>query len=161
MKATFENTVNILVKAYINETLEHANCAACAVGNLIAHAKGVIPILMDDTNYGELYHWSNGEEPLWQRVFCTHSAYQQIHPDQYFGTAKEQIDITGYSWEQLARIEEAFESKSDRININHQSRKYKDKLQFNGLMAVVTVLAEIHGVDLETAENARKMFVKA
>jgi len=38
--ASFENTVDILVKAYINDTLEHNNCYACAVGNIVAHNMG-------------------------------------------------------------------------------------------------------------------------
>ena len=40
MKATFSNSVDILVKAYFNDTLRHGNCLACAVGNLM-QASGV------------------------------------------------------------------------------------------------------------------------
>ena len=40
MKATFSNTVDILVKAYLNDTLRHCNCYACAVGNIISSAMG-------------------------------------------------------------------------------------------------------------------------
>ena len=38
MKATFENSVSVLVRAYMNDTLIHGNCFACAVGNLIVDA---------------------------------------------------------------------------------------------------------------------------
>jgi hypothetical protein len=40
MKATFENSVDVLVKAYLNDTLEHGQCHACAVGNLICAETG-------------------------------------------------------------------------------------------------------------------------
>ena len=37
----FHETVGILVKAYLNDTLEHTNCHACAVGNMIASKMGI------------------------------------------------------------------------------------------------------------------------
>jgi hypothetical protein len=38
MKPTFSNTIDILVKAYLNDTLQHESCSACAVGNLVSHS---------------------------------------------------------------------------------------------------------------------------
>lgn len=35
-KELFDKTIGILVNAYLNDTLENANCHACAVGNLVA-----------------------------------------------------------------------------------------------------------------------------
>lgn len=40
----YQKTVDILVKAYFDDTLQHGNCYACAVGNIIAGNCG------DDSN---------------------------------------------------------------------------------------------------------------
>lgn len=162
MTPTFEKTVDILVKAYLNDTLEHANCAACAIGNLIAHAKGVKPVLAKDTPDRGLWRFSDGTLPEWQHVFCSEGVFGQIKkPHAYIDTAKQQIDSTGYAWQDLARIEAAFEAHGDRLDMRNQSPAYRDELMFNGLMAVVEVLADIHGVSLEQKEEAKLLFVKA
>ncbi len=35
-KSLYDKTVSILVDAYMNDTLQHGNCFACAVGNIVA-----------------------------------------------------------------------------------------------------------------------------
>lgn len=144
MTPSFENTVSILVKAYLNDTLRHENCAACAVGNLIAHSLGAEVGIVT---------WVLGEEeiePAWQNVFCTNPMFpQRISPERYLAEAKYQIDATGYSWQDLAKIEASFESITKR----------EDRM-FLGLMAVVDILAEIHQVDLSTAQAAKELFVR-
>lgn len=161
MKPSFENSLSILVQAYFNGTLEHANCSACAVGNLIAHAKGLKPVPSSEIKPKHNWRFSDGSFPEWQRVFCSDiPGVQSRRADNYYGAAKEQIDSTGYSWKELARIEEAFELASDRGGMDHQSDAYKDKQRFDGLMKVVDVLADIHQVDLSIREEAKAMFVK-
>jgi hypothetical protein len=103
--ATFDNTVSILLKAYLNDELEHDNCAACAVGK-----------------------WIN----LLARIRRTK---------------------TGYSVHEIHQIEYAFE------NAPYQGDDTEEWM-FNGLMAVVDVLAEIHGIDLTAKEEAKKLFVR-
>lgn len=155
MKATFEKTVDILVKAYLNGTLEHGKCSACAVGNLVAAAKGTSPIPLV---YGGFHFdtFANGDNANWHHVFMTVADGQEVHSSRYRGPIKEQIDSTGYPWQDLARIEYAFETApgqcSDGLN---------DEWMFNGLMAVVDVLADIHGIDLQTKESAKLLFQKA
>jgi hypothetical protein len=39
----YHKTIGILVDAYFDDTLQHGNCSACAVGNLVAAAKGCTP----------------------------------------------------------------------------------------------------------------------
>ena len=63
--------------------------------------------------------------------------------------AKKQINSTGYSPIQVAQIEHACENVTN------------DPDGFLGLMAVVDVLQEIHGVDTETTEVAKERFVTA
>lgn len=159
MKATFENTVSILVKAYFEGTLEHGNCCACAVGNIIADRMGVVPKKMNRIdNEGGKICWPNRVIPAWPDVFVTNSptSKQKLRTDMYYGDSKHQIDLTGYSLIELARIEETFE----RNRILWATDKEDEQAMFNGLMAVVDVLAEIHGINLQQKESAKLMFVK-
>jgi hypothetical protein len=136
MKATFYNTVDILVKAYLNDTLEHQNCAACAVGNIIAAANGSIMLKIPPYGCSKLTVITKPEIESWfsfsQRVLET-----------------PQTLNTGYEWYELATIERAFESV--------YGMEASD-ITFEGLMKVVEVLSEIHGVSLEQKEQAKRLF---
>jgi hypothetical protein len=159
MKPTFEKTVDILVKAYLNDTLVHGNCAACAVGNIIAHALGTAPIR--SSSHPTQFLWAeydNGRSAKWYTLFVTSSKTlkQYINPI-YLALASKEIDATGYTWKELARIEFAFESAPRTCSWDDYTN---DEWMFNGLMAVVSVLAEIHGVSLEEQESAKLQFVK-
>lgn len=162
MKATFEQTVAILVKAYFDNTLEHGNCAACAVGNIIASSIGA-------KVSKSAYTWERkGIEiiPIWDELFCSGGAGGQVVvPEEYKGWVKRQIDTTGYSWQELALIERTFEKHSpfeveDYGEDEDNMRAIENSSMFNGLMAVVEVLAEIHNVDLSVKESAKLQFVK-
>jgi hypothetical protein len=147
----FNYTVNVLVQAYLNGTLEHCNCSACAVGNIIADVKKVEPVLF--CNQGDDYtnRFSDGSKPLWNYLFCsTVPGKQDVSPSAYFGEVKSEIDSTGYTWQELAKIEYAFEL--------HRNPSDEDTAMFNGLMAVVDVLAEIHEISLEQKEQAKLLF---
>lgn len=151
----FNHTLSVLVKAYFDGTLQHGNCHACAVGNIVAESNKVKftgnvfnVIAPDRIVWDERFTY-----PRWQDVFITATkGYQTVMPDKYEGAAKEQIDATGYTWQELSRIEYAFE--------NAACGKSEDDYMFNGLMAVVSVLSEIHNIDLETTEKAKALFVK-
>lgn len=143
MRPTFTQTVNVLVQAYLNDSLRHGSCDACAVGNLIDYRRPLTikeKKLMRDHTAG------------WNKVFCTfnYKKGQEIHEVNYNGLAKKQIESTGYHWRELAQIEFAFE----------RHRFDNGDAMFNGLMAVVDVLAEIHKVDLSVKENAKLLFVR-
>jgi hypothetical protein len=143
MKPTFEKTVDILVKAYLNDTLEHGNCYACAVGNMVAAANGYT-YNRDDFSL----KWSNERMPVW--IDPVWLGYVDRH-HRSFERAKSEAESTGYTIDEIARIEEAFE---------YADRHGQDRDGYNGLMAVVSVLAEIHGVSLEEKERAQMLFVK-
>lgn len=156
MTATFENTVSILVKAYLEGTLLKGHCCACAVGNICASAVGakIIEVERWKGNYSSsgTADWDTGS-PRWASVFLTVEEDRQVRrPDRYVDEAKRQIDATGYTWQQLAKIEAAFEGAMEG---------YNDATEFAGLMAVVDVLANIHGIDLAAAESAKLLFVRA
>ena len=155
--AKFNESVSILVKAYLNDTLRHLDCSACAVGNLVAASLGCEVKPLD--NVGDRYTqfmWIKGNVkygPAWHHLFVTTRGRQKINHKANRGKVAEQIEQTGYTWQQLAKVEKAFE-KAREFGYS------RDENMFRGLMSVCDVLASIHGVDLETTEAARKMFVK-
>jgi hypothetical protein len=53
----FNHTVNVLVKAYLNDTLRHNNCYACAVGNMIASANGFKYSMLKEALSDNKEHW--------------------------------------------------------------------------------------------------------
>ena len=155
MKATFEHSIDVLVKAFMNNTLEHNNCCACAVGNLVADGIGIKVVPFKGIVTKAKWESENDSvsiEKGWPLVFMTDDKKQKKRSYNYKDLAKKQIDSTGYTWQDLAKIEFAFET-ADKGNSD-------DDWMFNGLMAVVDVLAEIHGIDLEKKEEAKSMFKK-
>jgi hypothetical protein len=152
-KELYDKTISILVKAYLNDTLLNGFCSACAVGNIIAENNGLRishrSLTMDCwiNKSGDLI------SPIWNNVFIT-TLYQSRHPEQYKGATKKEIDSTGYTWEDLAKIEYVFETSGRKI-------QDRGERMYNGLMSVVEVLGQIHEVEKETTEETKKLFVKA
>lgn len=137
----YKKTVDILFDAYFKGTLEHSDCNACAVGNIVA------------ANCDEYVTQNRGFG--WPRVFTTvtnsDGSHQQIiTPDNYDGEAKRQIEVTGYSWKQLAKIELAFETADKGTS--------DEDYMFNGLVDVLEVLKEIHQVEDEPAQTSKTRF---
>jgi hypothetical protein len=162
----FNFSVGQLVSAYLNNTLVHGNCLACAVGTLLKPRCASLGIPGNRwanafvTIEGDQLVAKNEEIISWN--FFT--GYVAVNKDKakdstdtpvatIFDQVQALFDGSDYSKEEYARIEYAFETAPKGEN--------DDDYMFNGLMAVVSVLAEIHGVDLEATEQARKLFVKA
>jgi hypothetical protein len=154
-KEKFNNSLSVLVQSYLNDTLEHETCCACAVGNLVAAACGFTyqnrSIGMD----GELVWDQSFAFPHWASAFCTYTDddYQTMAL-AISDESKDQIDSTGYELCDLAKIEFAFE-------IGGRIKGTRDEKMFNGLMAVVDVLCEIHGMNEEEKQESKALFVKA
>lgn len=135
----YKRTVDILVEAYFNDTLEHDWPCWCAVGNLVEKTGG--------------FHGDN-RYPSWINCFVTDSndGSQTIKPEAYRGGAKQEIDQTGYKWQELAKIEYAFETAPKGSS--------DEDWMFNGLMAVIDVLDEIHqNTDTETTNATKQRFI--
>lgn len=155
----FHETIDILVKAYLNNTLEHHKCSACAVTNIIGHTGWTRFFVTIQTDEGDniIQHRADGETILIPSLFFgayavpVHEVPDHVIKEREAGLLA--IESSGYSIDELARIEFAFET-SDRGNS-------KDEHMFNGLVAIVDVLAEIHGIDLEQKEEAKALFVKS
>jgi hypothetical protein len=157
----FNETVGILVKAYLNDTLVPGDFCCCAVGNLIeSHMKFTRRLKITSCTFSEgreFFTWDEyGAE--WQHVFMTMYPTQMIRSEQYKGEAKRQIDSTGYTWHQLALIEHTFERT--HLDTHSESKRYWEEDALAALLAVVDVLANIHGIDLEQKESAKLLFVK-
>lgn len=150
----FDETVSILVKAYLNNQLEHRICTACAVGNIVAHHLGTKPRVLTTGNHGVVhdnYYFDDGTFMTWWN-----GCLGEHKPS-------EQQQLTGYTVEELNQIEIAFEFAEGAPDFSGGMSKDKtmnETWMFNGLMAVVDTLADIHGINLEVKESAKAMFVK-
>jgi hypothetical protein len=144
-KEQFHETVGILVRAYMNDTLEHGNYCACAVGNLIAEKVGAT-LIYEPMKSGSKFSWSHPEFNGYE-WYC-------VNP------TRKMITESGYKHSDLMRIEKAFEhaEKPDDVSPNDFMN---DKWMFNGLMAVVDILCEIHDMNETEKQEAKEMFVKA
>lgn len=135
MKATFENSVNVLVKAYMNDTLHRLDCHACAVGNIVADANGY-----NIRFWYDQFEWMNECDPI-EPIWCKVSV-----------ESDKQIKPTGYTRDQIRSIENAF--------MGHGYGEEMSIDNFDSLMRTVDRLAEIHNIDLTTREEYKKLFVK-
>jgi hypothetical protein len=146
----FDRAINALVTAFLQGTLAKGACHACAVGNICAASLN----FKVKTGQGRLnprFYW---EAPYvgadWSNVFHTRieSGEQRLNINRYVGAAKEEIDATGYSLEQLMLIEKAFESNTHIIYERYRrySQAEIDADQYAGLVAVFNTLCEIEGI---------------
>ena len=151
----FNKTLNILVQAYQNDTLKHGDCAACVVGNLIASN---LEYTFNEEGMW-LYSFNQIRFPRWKHIFITVASsnliYCNLNKVDIINQTKEytqilkkenkqhpssihQLQSTGYSIDDLMKIEWAFETADKGNN--------KDDYMFNGLLAVYDVLCDIHEV---------------
>ncbi len=127
----FNNAISKLVKAFFDGSIRKGHCCSCAMGVIC------------------------NENKKWNRVFYTDSTLnhrQYQYPAEYKDESKKVIDETGYSWQELAKVEYSFEvnAKIDSYDyFLHGKGKVMKDIQ-TGLMAVVEKLCEIENID--TAE---------
>lgn len=163
----FEKSVNILVNAYHNEVLVHANCAACAVGNLIhdcatgkseatldmrtdwfsenfgvssAWGQHFCTVWLDDEDELEQYFYENPDDKLLDKKdFLDGRIAIQVKTTQGLGSqGRRALEMTNYPLKVLQDIEWAFES----VPINTDDR------ELAGLYAVYEVLCKYHRVEI-------------
>ena len=151
-KEVYDNAVNVLLDAYNNETLEHENCYACAVGNLVADANNYKLIETDDIVIK--FKWDNDTSPDW-----ANSAMDRVGKkgrlDWYLGESKRQIDSTGMSIEELVKIECAFEGVFVYMDFNRDNLSKRN--QFNGLCEVLKVMETMVEEEVSHKENMDKL----
>lgn len=156
----YNKTVDILVQAYFSHTLEHGNCFACAVGNIVAGNCGI--------KYETIIH-HNLPALVWAGHKLSNSnidgieitpTYYVLRNTQLTGAPSKTLSMqksTGYTWDELSRIEKSFED----VNLSIEAASNDDDRMFNGLMAVIDVLDKIHeNTDTTVTTQTKKKFNK-
>jgi hypothetical protein len=149
-KELFTKTIGILVKAYFDKTLAHGDCACCAVGNLVCAGYGDV---LPKNPYGkdELSKYRQ-----WGSLLAMGYSLNMAN-------AERNIEVTGYTIDELTQIEGAFE---DGYNIHWTQYGNKtdteiEQSQYNGLMRVVDTLMLIHEANETEVKQAKELFVLA
>ena len=153
MTPRFEKAYNSLYNAFMNDTLAKGTCTACAVGNIVADALGgKVSRMRNDFVCDVPNTW-------WNTFFITVDNEQTIFDDYNdipaYGRLK---DLTGYSVEELAKIEFAFETNTKIRFVNYFNSTEEQIMedQFNGLMAVMDVMIELD--DVKEGEKYKETF---
>lgn len=154
----FQKAYNALVRAFFEGTLAKGTCLACACGNIIFDAIGD-PVTKEELE--QEIKWSNDPrgtsildksiraDELWgeKRRFCEEHGYQKTHKFEAFADFKDEINEAGYTAEEFAKIETAFE-RNTRIRFSEYPDCTEQEIledQYVGLCAVVDVLMELEG----------------
>lgn len=150
MTQRFEKAYNALYNAFMNDTLAKGTCTACAVGNIVADAMGAKVYSQGDMD-SISFHCSN-DNHWWGEMFVTGSDGQSItkisENSKVKQLRKKILNLTGYTWRELAKVEKAFE-ESTKIQHTHYLECTPEEVmedQFKGLMAVMDVLIELDEV---------------
>jgi len=131
-KEQFDNSIKVLVKAYLEGTLTHTLACSCAVGNLIS-----------DSMHCEASNW-------FDIVFKINHKQDPLLLRNYSLGIKE-INSTDYSIEEIILIEKAFESVV---------AVYDDLDGYKGLCAVFDVLIDIHKGSDKQLKLAKEELIK-
>jgi len=158
----FNDTVGVLVKAYLNDTLIVGACCACAVGNLIA-AKNQYKRTQDgawvDAVGNRIDHTLWYDASVLNPLLNSDSYYteEEYEEELHNSIGLAQIESIGYTPAEVVLIEAAFEGRGN------WPLAFGEECDFvlSGLMNVVDALGQIHGVDLTTTEAAKALFVRA
>ncbi len=149
-KKLYYKTVNLLLEAYRTGKLSHGNCSSCAVGNICQEASLKTGISVSYWNSLFLTSFqieeirSNPNKTKWvfkQNLFNPLPAIAE--------PAFKLIKETGYSVDELAKIEFAFENSigEDVQAYNYYTGTERNLGNFIGLYDVFQVLKQIHEVD--------------
>lgn len=153
MTERFRKATDALYNAFFNGTLAKGTCTACAVGNIVCDAMG--GKIFTDPDCG-LFVSTVGNE-FWGSFFATNYRQQKIEYDR--GVDLLLQNLTNYSLDELAQVENAFE-KNTKINyLNYNNSSEQDILedQYKGLCAVFDVLMELDGMDEAEAIHETKL----
>jgi len=158
----FVRSVDILVDAYENGNLRHLSPCNCAVGNLIAYSQGTYNY--DAKTGGTVGAWVALMNVIRERVLTgiNKDNISQVQDSEYFrrngrfnyreDVALQQAELTGYTANEIERIEAAFEknriTECGIANQERNSRREDDPM--DGLLKAVQVLGDIHEIPEET-----------
>lgn len=183
----YQKTVDLLLDAYNSGKLEHGDCKACAVGNICGgndnwarlfmtssgtqHVSKLDKIKVYKSGIGTIEIPNEQAEEYSEKGFVYgDSGYDgddvdgfSVSPRNFVAKKMEAVKLiesTGYTMEELMKIEFAFEISIDNTEEGRNHYIYEDnkKGQFIGLTAVLNVLAEIHAApETEKTSNQEKL----
>jgi len=144
MTERIKKAYDALTEAFIEGTLRHGNCLACACGNIIASACGIR--LTDDmiTYKGHTERkWEEEGHGWWLR----RSFYRngQSTPFNFYYPLEEFKDVVneaGFTAEEFSRMENAFEGTRKVLLLKEEDLNTTE-LQYRSLCAVFDVLQEM------------------
>lgn len=179
----FDKAYSALQNAYFDGTLGKGDCSCCAVGNIVSAAQGgrvtinkeILDLAKDAPGFQiknlikRTAVCSSTGNSFWGKLFKTMSdsfgrkvsqkrdplAQLIIGNDKLDQEAKMLLDLTGYSEEEMSKIEAAFEDNT-KIDIMYYPDYTEQEIledQYNGLAAVLDVMLEL---DNETATPTYK-----
>lgn len=150
MTPRFEKAYNALYNAFMNDTLAKGTCIACAVGNIVADAMGAK--VYSQQRDSSIVFRCNNDNFWWNDLFFTTQCGQRIikisENNKVKQLRKKILNLTGYTWRELAKVEKAFEENTE-IPFNEYNFYTPEQImedQFKGLMAVMDVLIELDEV---------------
>lgn len=158
MTERLDNSLYALHHAFFNKILGKGTCDSCAVGVIIAHSQNI------QLKTHKEIHRSSIPMDAWMRLFFTDIDNQQIRQKQIYckfqiDEALELISKTGYSEDELAQIEHAFEINTIVRSIDILERNRMENLQ-KGLFAVVEVLCKLDQIiDEYSIYEYKKFFI--
>jgi len=137
MTQRFKRAYNALVDAYFNDTLECADCSACAVGNIVAAGiGGTVTKVFEEFYEFDIYECDKGND-YWSDIFCGGEYGSEWDNNEL---CERLFNDTGYPKEELMMVEQLFIQGVSRC------RGTKDERNYQGLCAVVEYLCKLDGI---------------
>ena len=129
----YYKTITTLNDAWRNGSLRKGNCKACAVGNMLGSYE-----------WDALFSTFRGRQVRQAPKQAIHKGFGS----DYVQKAVDMIDASGYTPEELMRVEFTFETAREG--------KTERQSQYNGLCAVFEVLQQIHEVEFSIAQTSKE-----
>lgn len=177
----FDNAVNALVDAYVNDTLYRNDCASCAVGNIVnaAHGMKTPKAYIKQLNFinrsGQraegfsvnIDHLSKPQHARvrkslpWLTMIKANIEDDAFMPGCYIpekDVNKQIFKATGYSFDEMQEIEVAFMNNTRGGLLS--SKEEIDQMHFEGLMAVVDLLISWEDTEIDRSEIEARFLAK-
>lgn len=138
----FDRAVSALVKGYLNHTLIAGSSTGCACANIVAET------LQIKLTYNSKHARCDAESSVTEWYSTVFQYRNGLMPRLSASPGMDQINRTGYTVTEFARIEQAFEENTTipcATYANH-SIGAVDADQYAGLLAVVKVLHDLEGI---------------
>lgn len=151
MTNRIKNAIDIFLDAINKGTLVKGNCAACAVGNLVAAGLGGTITI----NYDYGVASCNVDNWAWNNYFTTCDGEQKVNRNMKdLPSVVKNIKATEFTGKELMKIEYAFETNTCIPLADYQycSPGVIREDQISGLNAVVKVMLEFDDCNDSVAE---------